>query len=45
VVEAGFLRAAHRSMLMVERDPATLVARMMAYEPPVVEKWIGREQR
>lgn len=45
VVEAGFLRPAHRSMLMVERDPATLVARMLAYEPPVVEKWIGREQR
>lgn len=45
VVEAGFLRAAHRSMLMVEDDPAALVARMQAYRPPVVEKWIGREQR
>ncbi|MFP5454337.1 MAG: TIGR00730 family Rossman fold protein [Alphaproteobacteria bacterium] len=45
VVDAGFLRAAHRSMLMVEEDPAALVARMQAYEPPVIEKWIGREQR
>ncbi|MGC6329687.1 LOG family protein [Rhizorhabdus sp. FW153] len=45
VVEAGFLRAAHRSMLMVDDDPAALVARMQAYVPPVIEKWIGREQR
>lgn len=45
VVEAGFLRIAHRSMLMIEDDPAALVARMQTYEPPIVEKWIGREQR
>ncbi|KKC25484.1 TIGR00730 family Rossman fold protein [Sphingomonas sp. SRS2] len=45
VVEAGFLRDAHRAMLMVEDDPARLVARMQAYAPPSVEKWIGREQR
>jgi len=45
VVDAGFLRAAHRAMLIVEQDPEALVARMRAYAPPVVEKWIGREQR
>jgi len=45
VVTAGFLRDAHRSMLMVDSDPATLVARMQGYVPPMVEKWIGREQR
>lgn len=45
VVDAGFLRSAHRAMLMVEDDPVALVARMQTYAPPVVEKWIGREQR
>lgn len=45
VVDAGFLRDAHRAMLMVEEDPAALVARMQAYVPPAVEKWIGRDQR
>ncbi|KQX25552.1 MULTISPECIES: TIGR00730 family Rossman fold protein [unclassified Sphingomonas] len=45
VVAAGFLRDAHRSMLMVDDDPAALVRRMQDYRPPIVEKWIGREQR
>lgn len=45
VVTAGFLRAAHRSMLMVDDDPAGLVRRLQDYVPPVVEKWIGRDQR
>lgn len=45
VVTAGFLREAHRSMLLVDDDPARLVARMRDYAPPVMEKWIGRDQR
>lgn len=45
VVAAGFLRAAHREMLMVGADPQALVARMRNYRPPQLEKWIGREQR
>jgi uncharacterized protein (TIGR00730 family) len=45
VVAAGFLRDAHRSMLMVDDDPEALVRRMQDYRPPVVEKWIGRDQR
>lgn len=45
VVAAGFLRAAHRAMLMVETDPLALVARMQAHVPPAIEKWIGPEQR
>ena len=45
VVTAGFLRDEHRRMLMVEADPATLVARMQAYRPPELAKWIGRDQR
>ncbi|MES2495870.1 MAG: TIGR00730 family Rossman fold protein [Pseudomonadota bacterium] len=45
VVSAGFLRDAHRAMLMVDDDPAGLVRRLQDYVPPVVEKWIGRDQR
>lgn len=45
VVAAGFLRDAHRAMLMVDDDPAALVRRIQDYRPPAVEKWIGREQR
>lgn len=45
VVAAGFLREEHRAMLMVEREPEALVARMRAYRPPLLEKWIGRDQR
>ncbi len=45
VVVAGFLREEHRHMLMVESDPDALVARMQAYRPPQLEKWIGRDQR
>ena len=45
VAAAGFLRDAHRAMLMVEDDPARLVARLQVYRAPAVEKWIGPEQR
>lgn len=45
VVAAGFLRDAHRAMLMVDDDPTRLVARMQAYAPPAAEKWIEREER
>ena len=45
VVTAGFLRDAHRAMLMIDREPQALVARMQAYRPPVVEQWIGRQER
>src|SRR3954453_10697267 len=41
-VDAGFIRAQYRSMAIVDVDPAALLRRLNAYEPPVVEKWIGR---
>ena len=45
VVTAGFLRDAHRAMLIVDREPRALVTRLQAYRPPIVEKWIGRQER
>ena len=40
-----FMRREHRDMLLVDDDPARLVDRFAAYEPPIVEKWIRREER
>ena len=44
-VQEGFVRAPHREMLMVDEDPARLLDRMEAYEPPVVTKWIKAGER
>jgi uncharacterized protein (TIGR00730 family) len=44
-VEERFLREDHRAMLIVERDPRTLVERLMRFEPAaIVPKWIDREE-
>lgn len=42
VVE-GFVKNAHRSMLIVEKDPVKLLDRFTDYDPPLVNKWINRE--
>ena len=42
-VEEGFVKDIHRSMLIVEKNPATLLDRFTNYTPPGVNKWIGRE--
>lgn len=43
MVAERFLRAEQRETLIVEADPATLLARLRAYEPVVVEKWLDRK--
>jgi uncharacterized protein (TIGR00730 family) len=45
MVAAGFVRPDHRDMLIVSDDPATLLDRMAAWEPPSVEKWLGPRER
>lgn len=40
-VEEKFVRAVHRSMVIVESDPSALLAKFEAYEPPKVVKWIN----
>ena len=37
-----FLRPEHRSMVLVEADPAKLLDRFATYRPPQLEKWIDR---
>jgi uncharacterized protein (TIGR00730 family) len=39
-----FMQPAHRGMLIVEREPAKMIARIRDYAAPVVTKWIGRAQ-
>jgi len=42
-VQERFVRADHRDMLIVEREPRLLVERLRAFEPAaVVPKWIDR---
>jgi uncharacterized protein (TIGR00730 family) len=45
MVAAGFVRRDHRDMLIVSEDPATLLDRMAAWEPPSVAKWLGPRER
>ena len=42
-VTERFLRAEHRATLLIDEDPAALLGRMEAWEPPAVEKWIDRK--
>jgi uncharacterized protein (TIGR00730 family) len=38
----GFLRSAHREMLLVDDDPRRLLERFAQYRPPAVAKWLER---
>jgi uncharacterized protein (TIGR00730 family) len=42
-VEAGFVRAPHRAMAIVDADGASLLKRIGEYEPPRVTKWISAQ--
>jgi uncharacterized protein (TIGR00730 family) len=44
MVSEGFLRAAHRGVLLADADPARLLDRLAAWEPPAVHKWIDLER-
>ncbi len=39
-VTAGFLKPAHRAVLTFATEPAELLDRLAAYEPPSVAKWV-----
>jgi uncharacterized protein (TIGR00730 family) len=45
VVDEAFLRSVHRGMILVETEPVRLLEALRSYSPPVVEKWIGRDER
>ncbi len=41
-VSERFIRPAHRSMILIEENPAALLEQFEAYEAPVVGKWMDR---
>jgi uncharacterized protein (TIGR00730 family) len=45
VVGRGFMKDAHRSMLIVAQQPMELIERLEAYKPPAVPKWITPGER
>ena len=44
-VAAGFVRAAHRDMVVVDADPGSLLDRLAAWTPVTVGKWLDRAER
>ena len=44
-VAEGFLRPAHKDMLIVETDPARLLVRLASTSVPVEPKWVSRQER
>jgi len=41
-VQEQFVRPPHRSMLIVETAPATLLDRLATYKPTTVQKWVDK---
>ena len=41
----GFIKPAHRSMLLVDDDPARLLVRLQDWQPPTVTKWVDKDDR
>jgi uncharacterized protein (TIGR00730 family) len=44
LVTAGFVRPAHRAMLLLATSPADLLSQFASYEAPKVGKWITRAE-
>src|ERR1700742_4667334 len=44
-VTGGFVHPAHRDMVLVDDDPATLLDRLAAWTPVTVTKWLDRPDR
>lgn len=44
-VTAGFVRPAHRDMVVVDEDPARLLDRLAAWTPVAAGKWLDRTER
>jgi uncharacterized protein (TIGR00730 family) len=43
-IQEGFVRREYRSMICVDTAPNALLDRLSAYQAPVVQKWIEREE-
>lgn len=45
VVAEGFMREGHRGMLLSAGEPGALLDAFAAYRPPVVQKWVEKDER
>ncbi len=43
-VGEGFLRAEHRALILVDRDPGRLLDRLRSHRLPAAEKWIALDE-
>jgi hypothetical protein len=43
-VAEEFVKPAHRLIVLDDSEPEALIAKMLGYAPPAVEKWIGRAE-
>jgi len=43
-VAEQFVKKPHRSMLVVEHEPEALLDRFASYEPPNIQKWVGKAE-
>ncbi|MBN8554692.1 MAG: TIGR00730 family Rossman fold protein [Deltaproteobacteria bacterium] len=43
-VQEELMKPVHREMVIVDSDPQKLLKKMSAYQPPDLDKWIGRKQ-
>ena len=43
-VAEQFIKPVHRRMLIADASPESLVERLLTYEVPLVDKWLGHEQ-
>ncbi len=43
-VEEGFLRPEHRKLVVIDRSPDRLLARLVAHRVPAATRWIGEKE-
>lgn len=43
-IESGFIAAAHRGLVIVEREPALLLERLATHKLPSVRRWLGPDE-
>jgi uncharacterized protein (TIGR00730 family) len=43
-VAEQFVKPVHREMFIADADPESLLNRLLAYQLPMVDKWLGREE-
>jgi uncharacterized protein (TIGR00730 family) len=43
-VTEGFIHPEYRSLILTQKDPATLLEEMARYRPPPTEAWISRDE-